>query len=120
MDKEALNSGLDLRDKLSESSLAWERYWRAVYRAVDRSKPWTCRPDPVWHEPRRARRIRQRLNAKAHARWVAKHIWNQEPDEQKMAERLADHLAHCSKMCCNKRRFWEGPTIQEKRHDRYR
>ncbi len=66
-------------------------------------------------EPKRARRIRAVERAKAHARWVAKHIWAQNPEWQKRAEKIADHLAHCRKPCCNNRRRYEGPTIQELR-----
>lgn len=75
------------------------------------------RHEVEYPEPRRARRIRDKVNAKAHARWVAKYIWGQCPEWQRRAERLADHLAHCNKRCCNRPRRWEGPTVQEKRHD---
>lgn|SRR5262245_4767890 len=66
-------------------------------------------------EPRRARRIRDKQRMKAHAHWVAKHIWDQEPEWRRLAEKLADHLAHCKKPCCNRRRHYEGPTMQERR-----
>lgn len=71
----------------------------------------------IYREPPRDRRIRERDRMKAKARWLAKHIWRRPPYWQKRAEQIADHLAHCSKPCCNKRRFWDGPTFQEKREN---
>lgn len=76
-------------------------------------------------EPKRARRIRDKQRKKARVRNIAKHCWNSNLDYWrsgqdyynwlKQCEQLADNLAHCQKPCCNKRRFYEGPPIQERR-----
>lgn len=82
------------------------------------------RHEVEYPEPRRARRIRDKQNMKAKARrlfgWVLRdpYLWKSRTEYEAhlhRCEKLADHLAHCSKPCCNKRRFWDGPTIQEKR-----
>jgi hypothetical protein len=73
-------------------------------------------------EDPRARRIRDKQRMKARARrtfaYVVAHV---PPAEQqdflRRCERLADNLAHCGNPCCNRRRLWEGPTIQEQRHE---
>ncbi len=71
-------------------------------------------------EPKRARRRAAMQRLKARTRWIAKNFWGYRvhQDEEWLArcERLTNHLAHCSGPCCGHRRFWEGPTIQEKRH----
>ena len=36
--------------------------------------------------------------------------------DPKRHEKLADHIAHCSGSCCgNPRRWWNEPTMQERR-----
>jgi len=69
-------------------------------------------------EPSRARRIRDKQRMKAKARRIWKHIADLYPVGKRQAylkanEKLADHLAHCNRWCCNKRRKHEGPPIQE-------
>jgi hypothetical protein len=76
-------------------------------------------------EPKRARRIRDRQRMKARARSIAKHVWEFGPNRHsrnveayerwlKSCEKLAEHLAHCHKQCCNRRRHTDGPTMQER------
>ena len=55
------------------------------------------------------------------ARRIFAHIADSYPPGLRQAymkanEKLADNLAHCNKPCCNKRRAYEGPTIQERRY----
>lgn len=114
----------ELRDKLSEQGLRWEKFYLALLRSIDSSKPWTYRDEPKFRERRRARRIRDKQRMKARARRLFASVlgdpslWKSRADFEEhlqRCERLADNLAHCSKRCCNKRRKWEGPTIQERR-----
>lgn len=58
------------------------------------------------HEPKRARRIRDRIRMKARCRRVYPHDPN---------AKLADHMAVCSCLGCGSRRRYEGAPLQERR-----
>lgn len=45
-------------------------------------------------------------------------VWQTAEDREQFLQRcehLANHLAYCSRPCCNKRRKWDGLPIQERR-----
>lgn len=70
---------------------------------------------------RRAQKARMRAKVRRIAKscWDTRlEFWRSGQDRAnwlKSCELLADNLAHCAKPCCNKRRFYEGPPIQERR-----
>ncbi len=80
-----------------------------------------------WHEelPReRRRRDKQRMKAKARRIFARTYsmggleFWRSAEDRERWladCQKLADHLAHCRRRCCNRARDWEGPTWQERR-----
>lgn len=91
--------------------------WWLYREGTEEPRWWYATP---WHERRRARRIRDKLRMKAKARRTFEQVSVSFPVGERQAflrgcERLADNLAHCRKRCCNKRRFWEGPNMQERR-----
>lgn len=70
----------------------------------------------------RSHRRHHQRRMKQKARRVFAHsmsgLWQTEEDREQFLQRcehLANHLAHCSKRCCNKPRKWEGITLQERR-----
>jgi hypothetical protein len=63
-------------------------------------------------ESKRAQRRHHLIRMKAKARRVFACYRNEM--DLKHFERLANHLAHCRKPCCNRPRRYEGVTLQEK------
>lgn len=66
----------------------------------------------------RAWRRFQEKKHKDRIRFMMKNIWRhrgwyQELDNPRLVGKLATTRQPCQNSCCNKRRFWEGPTHQE-------
>lgn len=71
-----------------------------------------------WHEPRRARRVRDKQRMKRRAEWVALNKWGYRSHDQVKeygAVRFADNIKVCSCWRCGNRRLHEGPNMQERR-----
>lgn len=70
----------------------------------------------------RRRRDHQRMKAKARRIFTrgstgGLEFWRSPEDRDRWlldCEKLADHLAHCKRRCCNRARDWEGLTRQER------
>lgn len=63
-------------------------------------------------EPKRARRRRD----KARMKKKAVRVFGRFYCDPAKSEKLADHMAVCSGWCCgNPRRWWNEPTMQERR-----
>ena len=67
-------------------------------------------------EPKRARRRRdlERMKDRAERAFgkICKdQIWRER------TRRLANHMAHCRKSCCNRPRKHHGPTFQERKNE---